>query len=129
MNKACAVVLHPEGAPLRLAVFTHPVAGLQIVKGTVRTGEPAERAAARELFEESGLETVSTLMLGSSDQIVAGETWHFVLCRAKPPIRDRWQHYCADDDGHLFQFHWIALDEAYLPEPFGAALAWIKGAL
>ena len=95
--KACPVVLHPDGAPPRIPVFRHPQAGLQLVKGGIREGESPEAAAARELFEESGLETRSTLLLGTSDSIGADETWHFSLCRIAPPVRARWAHLCRDD--------------------------------
>jgi 8-oxo-dGTP pyrophosphatase MutT (NUDIX family) len=102
--KACAVVLHPDGAPLRVLVFEHPRAGVQFVKGSVEAGEAPERAAMRELFEESGLESVSAMTLGTGE--IDGALWHFVLCRARLPVRDVWQHFCADDGGHLFRFFW-----------------------
>lgn len=130
--KACPVPLHPDGAPLRIAMFKHPVAGMQLVKGTMLESETPERAAARELFEESGLETRSALRLGASEEIVAGQIWHFSLCRVVPPVRDQWQHACTDDGGHLFKFHWHALDESAphdLAPPFQRALAWITEAL
>ncbi|MCY4179178.1 MAG: NUDIX domain-containing protein, partial [Litoreibacter sp.] len=66
IQKACPIALHPDGAPLRIAAFAHPQAGLQLVKGTIETGENPARAAARELFEESGLETKSAILIGDS---------------------------------------------------------------
>ena len=126
---ACPVALHPDGTPLRLPVFEHPKGGYQIVKGGIRAGERPERVAARELIEESGLQTRSALLLGLSDEIVAGETWHFALCRVAPPVRNRWQHFCADDGGMLLRFDWSTLDDARLEGRFARALAWIKAAL
>ena len=129
---ACPVALHPDGAVRRIPVFEHPQAGLQLVKGGLRAGEAPAMGAARELFEESGLETTAAIPIGQADDIAADEVWHFALCRIKPPVRDRWQHLCTDDGGHLFQFHWMALDSAppdgFHPK-FLRALDWIRGAL
>ncbi len=128
IHKACPVVLHPDGVPLRLPLLHHPQAGPQLIKGTIENGEDPSQAAARELFEEAGLTTLSTYPLGQEDQIAPGENWHFVLCRVKPPVRDRWQHLCKDDGGHLFKFTWHPLAD---PAPemhmhFTRALAWIR---
>lgn len=129
--KACPVALHPDGTPRRIAAFIHPSAGTQLVKGGFRPGEAAAPAAARELFEESGLETVTALALGESDEIASGERWHFVLCRLKPPVREAWQHLCADDGGQLFRFFWhpIEQDLSEAAEPYQKALHWIRAAL
>ncbi|HFF5634371.1 TPA: NUDIX domain-containing protein, partial [Acinetobacter baumannii] len=40
---------------LEILVFRHPLAGIQIVKGTVEHQEQLEYAALRELYEESGI--------------------------------------------------------------------------
>lgn len=131
IHKACPVVLHPDGAPLRHLLLHHPQAGTQLVKGTVNPDEDPTRAAMRELFEESGLEAVAATPLGTSDTIQSDERWHFALCRVKPPVRDRWQHHCPDDGGHLFQFSWYTLTD---PSPnmdprFQNALRWINQTL
>ena len=129
---ACPIALHPDGGLRRIAAFEHPRAGLQLVKGGVRAGEAPAAAAARELFEEAGLETRAALLLGQSGDIADGACWHFALCRVVPPVRDRWQHLCADDGGHLFRFFWLPLDET-APDGFDPvylrALDWIRGAL
>lgn len=130
--KACPVALHPDGAPRRIAAFTHPQAGQQLVKGIIAKGERPDSAAARELFEESGLETRAALHLGRSDEIVQGEIWHFSLCRLVSPVRQQWQHFCTDDGGHLFRFFWLPLDEplpAGFAKPYQNAITWIKKAL
>lgn len=129
---ACPIALHPDGAPLRLAVFEHPTDGWQLVKGDLRKGEPSANAAARELFEESGLETRAAIAIGQSDAIQEGANWHFALCRIALPVRNKWQHYCADDGGHLFRFEWMDLqgapDQDFHPI-FMRALNWIKAEL
>ena len=122
--KACAVVLHPDGAPLRLLAFEHPVAGVQLVKGGIAGGETPQRAAMRELYEEAGLESTAALPLGAAE--LDGVPWHFVLCRAKPPVRERWQHLCADDGGHLFRFFWAEPSDLRLDAPYDQALRWIQ---
>jgi 8-oxo-dGTP pyrophosphatase MutT (NUDIX family) len=126
---ACPIALHPDGAPRRIPAFQHPTAGLQLVKGGIKTGETPQAAAARELFEESGLETRNALFLGSSAAIQPEAEWHFSLCRIVPPVRAAWAHLCTDDGGHLFKFHWIELDDP-IPDNmdpiFHNALAWIR---
>ncbi len=42
-------------------MFRHPLAGIQLVKGTVEPSENPADAARRELFEESGLNTKQPL--------------------------------------------------------------------
>ena len=129
---ACPIALHPDGGTRRIPAFAHPQAGLQLVKGGIRPGEAPQAAAARELFEEAGLETRAALPIGHSEGIVAGACWHFALCRGVPPGRARWQHLCADDGGHLFRFFWLALDED-VPDGFDPqflrALDWIRATL
>ncbi|MDR1998534.1 MAG: NUDIX domain-containing protein, partial [Frankiaceae bacterium] len=54
LPKAVVYVLRPDE---RLLTFTQreaPGAGMQVPAGTIEPGEPAEAAARRELFEESG---------------------------------------------------------------------------
>ncbi|MEM6759313.1 MAG: NUDIX domain-containing protein [Pseudomonadota bacterium] len=128
----CPVVLHPNGAPSRIAAFEHPQAGLQLVKGGLRDGERAEQAAARELFEESGLEARSAILLGVSGGIQTGERWHFALCRVKPSVRAQWQHFCADDGGHIFRFFWLNLTtepSAAFEDRYVRAIDWIRATL
>lgn len=115
--KVVPLVLHPGGAPLRLLAFTHPETGPQLVKGTVEPGEHPMRAAARELWEESGLTAISALELSVREDIWPGESWHFILTRVRGPVPDRFQHFCRDDGGHLFKFWWHDLSEAGPFEP------------
>ncbi|MEP2639306.1 NUDIX domain-containing protein [Roseobacter sp.] len=129
---ACPVAVHLDGVPRRIAAFEHPQAGLQIVKGGVRPDERPDQAAARELFEETGLETRAAVYLGHSDDIVDQQRWHFTLCRLAGPLRDQWQHLCADDGGHLLRCFWVPLDQP-LPTGFAPqydrALHWMRAAL
>lgn len=45
----------------QILAFTHPLAGRQLVKGTLESGESLEQGALRELFEESGLQEVALI--------------------------------------------------------------------
>lgn len=126
---ACPVALHPDGAPLRLPVFEHPDTSLHLIKGDLKVGEIENHAAARVLFDTTGLETRSALTLGTSDTIEQNTVWHFSLCRITPATRDAWQHY-SKSDALLLKFKWIALtEEIALNPPHLAALTWIRGAL
>ncbi|MEM9756578.1 MAG: NUDIX domain-containing protein, partial [Pseudomonadota bacterium] len=126
IGKAAAVVPHPGGAPLRLLCFDHPLAGPQIVKGTIRPEEPPLHAARRELWEEAGLTARSGLLLGQSADIVAGEIWHFALLRVAAPVPDRWGHLCQDDGGHIFQCRWQDVGAAAaFTGRFARAWTWI----
>ena len=90
--------------------FHHPTAGTQLVKGTVNPGETPLKAAARALWEETGLTVRAGLLLGHSTGIVPGEDWHFALLRPAPPVPDRWSHQTRDDHGHVFHCVWQTLD-------------------
>ncbi|MEQ6201925.1 hypothetical protein ABMC88_02615 [Sulfitobacter sp. HNIBRBA2951] len=129
---ACPIALHPDGAPARIPLFDHPTAGYQLVDGVLKPDEHPEAAAARALYNVSGLETRATLYIGDNADIQAQAQWHFTLCRIAPPIREKWQHFCKEDGGQLLRFHWHPLD-APLPDDTNevchAALAWIRKTL
>ncbi|MEM1232759.1 MAG: NUDIX domain-containing protein [Pseudomonadota bacterium] len=130
IGKVVPLVLHPTGAPMRVLAFDHPKTGAQIVKGTIEPGEHPTRAAARELFEESGLQAVSALELAVRADIWPGEVWHFILTRVRGPLRERFQHFCADDGGHLFRFWWhdLSTDGPFEP-PFDQVMLAVREAL
>ncbi len=65
-RKACPVVLRGAAAGrVDVLVFRHPLAGTQLVKGTIEAAEVIQRAAERELLEESGLVATAVADLGS----------------------------------------------------------------
>ncbi|WP_299688808.1 hypothetical protein [uncultured Tateyamaria sp.] len=128
---ACPVALHPDGGTRRVPAFFGSGAGLQLVIGDVRDGAVPEAVAAHALFDYAGLETRSALRIGQSDDIVAGERWHFALCRIVPPVRDRWQHLHGKDGAPLLRFSWVPLEgdaPAGFDPRFLRALDWIKAA-
>jgi 8-oxo-dGTP pyrophosphatase MutT (NUDIX family) len=53
-NKACPILFRDPGFS-RILVFKHPSTGVQLVKGTIESGEPPADAALRELREEAGI--------------------------------------------------------------------------
>ncbi|ETZ10244.1 DNA mistmatch repair protein MutT [Vibrio parahaemolyticus M0605] len=80
IDKVCPVVLRKKNQEILL--FQHPLAGIQLVKGTVETfDESYITAAKRELAEESGIaHIISARYLGSWDSGFQNQAWHFVLC-------------------------------------------------
>ena len=110
VNKACPVVLRETLGAKELLVFEHPLAGIQLVKGTIESGELPERAALRELSEESGISMASSVRtLGTWSSGHKDQVWSFWVCRPHTPPPDSWVHRAADDGGHLFRFFWHPL--------------------
>ena len=79
MNKACPVILRNREGNIDLLAFAHPLAGKQIVKGTIERGESLENACERELFEESGIIAKSSACLGEWDAGHEKQVWGFYL--------------------------------------------------
>jgi len=115
--KACPVVTrHAPGAPgPEILVFRHPLAGIQLVKGTIEPEELPEAAAIRELREESGLAGEIAANLGVSKAIVHGQTWHFFHCQVSLPP-ERWDFHTEDDGGQVFSFFWWPVGERLTTE-------------
>lgn len=131
-NKACAVVVAATPNP-RILLFRHPLAGVQLVKGTIEQGETAGQAALRELAEESGI-NAATLAddLGCWDAGHLGQVWSFHLCRASGPLPEQWTHQTLDDHGHRFEFFWAALEHLPLADchpVFQRALQFLSASL
>ncbi|WP_432767542.1 NUDIX domain-containing protein [Pseudomonas frederiksbergensis] len=59
-NKACPVILSSIPGT-HILLFRHPIAGVQLVKGTIEIGETPAQTALRELSEESGIEAASVV--------------------------------------------------------------------
>ncbi|MEP1767907.1 MAG: hypothetical protein ABJJ53_14870 [Sulfitobacter sp.] len=114
----CPVALHPDGAPLRLALET----GQMLPPFTEFLNDPAP-AAARHLFSTLGLETRSAVPIGVSKETVEACTTHFVLCRIAPPTRRQWKH--LQPDGTMITAHWVAFEDL----PSSPRMDWIKANL
>ena len=108
--------------------FQHPLAGKQLVKGTIEAGESAKPAAARELCEESGLRLDGFTFMAATQEIVHGQEWLFYHYAATG-LPERWPHHCADDGGHDFRFFWhplTASTKGWHPV-FSGALPHVRG--
>jgi 8-oxo-dGTP pyrophosphatase MutT (NUDIX family) len=110
-DKACPVVL-TSSPPIRILLFRHPLAGTQLVKGTIEKGETPGQAALRELTEESGIsDAVIESDLGCWKADHQDQVWSFHLCRAERDLPERWGYKTLDDHGHLFEFFWASLED------------------
>ncbi len=70
-DKACPVVLSSV-LPYKILLFRHPLAGVQLVKGTIEKGETPSEAVLRELAEESG---ISDAVIGDDLGLGMPTTW------------------------------------------------------
>lgn len=102
-DKACPVVLRGRET-LEILAFEHPLAGLQLVKGSVEPGESTDMAAVRELREEAGIPATVKRDLGEWRSITTGHTWVFHECHVAQDLPDIWIHFAEDDGGHEFRF-------------------------
>ena len=131
-EKACAVVLSPT-QPLRILLFRHPLAGVQLVKGSIEKGETPGEAALRELTEESGINAATIKDdLGCWDAGHLGQIWSFHLCHVSGALPEQWSHQTLDDHGHRFEFFWASFDalpHADCHPVFQRALVFLGAAL
>ena len=86
--------------------FIHPLAGNQLVKGTIESKECLEQACIRELKEESGITANPAMALGTWDSKYQNQKWGFYLMESREHLPDSWDHFTEDDGGHLFHFFW-----------------------
>nr|WP_173180308.1 NUDIX domain-containing protein [Pseudomonas tohonis] len=131
VHKTCPVVLRQRGT-LEILAFLHPLAGRQLVKGSVEPGETSAAAAVRELAEEAGVQGEVIRDLGTWQATGTGHTWAFHACRVDPDLADTWSHDTEDDGGHRFRFFWHPLDAEPTEEwhpIFRDALTFIRQAL
>ncbi len=131
-TKVCPVVLR-MGSEAEILAFRHPLAGLQLVKGTIEPDESPDDAALRELAEESGLVgAVVASHLGVWNSDYEDQVWSFYLCEIANTLPDEWIHHTSDDGGHDFRFFWHPLSVSPTSEwheVFHAALIFIRTAL
>lgn len=102
-DKSCPVVLRVRET-LDILAFEHPLAGLQLVKGSVEPDESTDLAAVRELIEEAGMQSAVGRNFGEWRAIETGHTWVFDECHVAQDLPDTWVHFAEDDGGHEFRF-------------------------
>ncbi|KDM93469.1 NUDIX domain-containing protein [Photobacterium galatheae] len=110
--KVCPLVLRSGVNGLEILLFKHPLAGVQLVKGTLEFSDCSiESAALRELAEESGIHDVRFAgYLGLWESGYQNQLWHFVLCECGF-LPCHWIFHTLDDGGHDFEFFWHDLRE------------------
>jgi ADP-ribose pyrophosphatase YjhB (NUDIX family) len=130
VEKVCPVVIREKNGWCEILAFRHPLAGLQIVKGTVEDGEDLQNAARRELTEESGIVSISSCKSkGISDQITENQNWHFYHCTVDENLKETWEFFANEDGGINFSFFWFNLNEPLSNDwhpTFQRALDYIK---
>lgn len=115
-NKACPVVIRECDSGINILAFQHPLAGKQLVKGTIETGETIAQSCERELFEEAGIAAKAELPLGILATGYNAQVWGFYLMRVDQTLPEHWTHHCLDDHGHDFSFFWHPLAGALSDE-------------
>lgn len=111
MIKVVPVIHRIRNGAIELLAFEHPLAGMQIVKGTLEDGESIEAGCVRELREESGLTGVADRSLGAMYNEVGQAEWNFYSMHCNCTIPDEFTFYTLDDGGHEFRFFWHLLKE------------------
>ncbi len=96
----------------QILVFRHPSAGIQFVKGGLENGEVPAEGALRELAEESGITSVSTVKdKGTWNAVLSKHLWHFFLCSVDGELEEEWDFYTLDDGGLIYHFFWFDLED------------------
>ena len=125
-QRATAYVTDRRG---RLLVFEHvdvPTAGTQVPAGGILPGETPAEAVARELAEESGIESASlvrklgeTWCMAEPGQVPVGleqqvqHAFHLDLHDPAPPEAWAWEERSGGEEiEHRFAFRWVSLDDA-----------------
>ncbi|WP_147103728.1 NUDIX domain-containing protein [Tateyamaria sp. syn59] len=93
-----------------ILVFRHPLAGVQLPKGTVEAHETTLAAARREVFEEVGLVLTGPLIpLGAWVCPSLPATWHVFVADAPSDAPDEWRHAPTgggEEDDLTFDVFW-----------------------
>jgi 8-oxo-dGTP pyrophosphatase MutT (NUDIX family) len=133
MKKVVPVILRHQKHGLEILAFRHPLAGIQLVKGTIEQKEKYDEAAIRELFEEAGLNAeANPKFIGNFKLKSNQQDWYFYLCEVSANLAETWIHHCQDDGGLDFEFFWFVLnqkpDESW-HQSFQEALAFLRDKL
>jgi 8-oxo-dGTP pyrophosphatase MutT (NUDIX family) len=132
-EKVCPVVLRRRGESVEILAFRHPIAGFQLVKGTVEPGEGPIDAARRELAEESGITSLSSIEpKGIWESGHKEQFWHFYLCAVEQDLPESWSFFTSDGGGLNFDFFWFRIGDIPGEEwdpVFVRALSYIESSI
>lgn len=81
------------------------------MKGTIEPGESGVATAERELKEEAGITLKVEHQLLEWQRHPDEPKWTIYLMEAGDQLPERWDHYCNDDGGHVFEYFWHLLVE------------------
>ncbi|GAA5629573.1 hypothetical protein Acal02_00166 [Acinetobacter calcoaceticus] len=130
MKKVVPVILRHQKHGLEILAFRHPLAGIQLVKGTIEQEEKYDEAAIRELFEEAGsIAEPNPKFIGNFKLKSNQQDWYFYLCEVSADLAETWIHHCQDDGGLDFEFFWFPLNQKpneSWHESFQEALAFLR---
>lgn len=130
VQKVCPVILRQQSEVSQILAFRHPLAGMQLIKGTLKPGELPDGDALRELAKESGIHQATVVAkIGELDFHDAEQHWNIFLCAPRIPFADEWTCFTADGDGLDFGFFWHPLDkepDASWHPVYARALAMIR---
>src|SRR5688572_15060942 len=139
VDKVLVYALRRRGSRNEVLVHEHrdaPGAGVQVPAGTVEAGETASNAAARELFEETGLGATSRPALirvyrWFNDDTRGWNLRHVYTVDVQQGGPDAWAHTISgngQDRRMVFHCRWLPLDEAThaLVGDQGGSLAWVS---
>lgn len=127
-TKACPVVVRMIDGMEHLLVFKHPLAGYQLVKGSIELDERPSHAAVRELAEESGIRNARAVRdLGNWNAGHEQQIWSFQLCEVAESLHHQWRFDTQDNGGHVFEFFWHPLKTDF-PTPCHTLFqaAWVQ---
>ncbi len=135
-EKAIVYVLRKVEARLEVLVFDHidyPDVDRQVPGGGIEPGESKEKAALRELEEESGIMNARLIRyLGESQYENAYQKQlqrrHFFLVQGPEGLPNHWDHLVkskGEDDGLAFHFYWRDLQEAEIGYDQGEGLRYL----
>lgn len=123
-EKVVGFVINENSESPRVLVFEHEKkwsdAGLQVPAGSVRPQEPQESAICREIFEETGLESLEVVRKLGDYYIFRNSHSefnhrHVFELRAEGDLQEEWEHKVSGhghDRGMTFKCFWLTLDEA-----------------
>jgi 8-oxo-dGTP pyrophosphatase MutT (NUDIX family) len=121
-NKVRAYIFRNLGSSSQLLVFQQPKfpeAGTQVPGGTVDPNEDMEAAVGREVLEETGFQIPEKWLKIATEQIVhpvrgSPQIENSFQVTTQAPLPNTWDHVVSgggEDEGLLFRYFWMSLDE------------------